>query len=116
MTSIHFDFSKKGGPRDVTGVWESAPARTIRWPDGNVWSKSAPSALPSAQLLLAQGQGAQPKGVPAWAAAPAVSGGGSFGLLIALGVIALAGGLWVRTVYLRSREHGLTYGLPRAPL
>eukprot|EP00579_Thalassiosira_antarctica_P006962 CAMPEP_0201880040 /NCGR_PEP_ID=MMETSP0902-20130614/10759_1 /ASSEMBLY_ACC=CAM_ASM_000551 /TAXON_ID=420261 /ORGANISM="Thalassiosira antarctica, Strain CCMP982" /LENGTH=193 /DNA_ID=CAMNT_0048408001 /DNA_START=87 /DNA_END=668 /DNA_ORIENTATION=+ len=32
------DFSPKGGPVDLKGVWEAAPVPGIRWPDGNLWS------------------------------------------------------------------------------
>jgi len=39
MTHIHFDFSSKGGPKDLTGEWSSYEDRraVITWPDGNVW-------------------------------------------------------------------------------
>ena len=36
--SILVDFSPKGGPEDLEGVWESTPVPGIRWPDGNIWS------------------------------------------------------------------------------
>ena len=39
MTAIHFDFSPKGGPADLTGTWAPAPYRSITWPDGNAWAK-----------------------------------------------------------------------------
>jgi hypothetical protein len=37
LSEIHFDFSPKGGPADLVGKWDPV-ARTITWPDGNVWS------------------------------------------------------------------------------
>ena len=39
MSSIHFDFSPKGGPADLTGTWAWDGSRTITWPDGNAWRK-----------------------------------------------------------------------------
>ena len=33
---IFVDFSPKGGPKDLKGVWDGSG---IRWPDGNKWSK-----------------------------------------------------------------------------
>lgn len=36
--SIFVDFSPKGGPKDLKGVWEPEPVPGIRWPDGNLWS------------------------------------------------------------------------------
>lgn len=46
MTEINFDFSKKGGPPDLKGIWSSDEgAAYITWPDGNKWSAMAtPSA------------------------------------------------------------------------
>mmetsp|Transcript_95968 Transcript_95968/g.143703 ORF Transcript_95968/g.143703 Transcript_95968/m.143703 type:complete len:160 (-) Transcript_95968:12-491(-) len=37
--SILVDFSPKGGPKDLKGVYEAAPVPGIRWPDGNLWSR-----------------------------------------------------------------------------
>lgn len=37
--SILIDFTPKGGPKDLKGVWESSPVPGIRFPDGNLWSK-----------------------------------------------------------------------------
>ena len=37
MSDIYLDFRPKGGP-ELTGKWKGG-ARTITWPDGNVWSK-----------------------------------------------------------------------------
>mmetsp|Transcript_28401 Transcript_28401/g.81652 ORF Transcript_28401/g.81652 Transcript_28401/m.81652 type:complete len:145 (-) Transcript_28401:58-492(-) len=37
--SILIDFSPKGGPKDLKGVWEASPTPGIRFPDGNLWSK-----------------------------------------------------------------------------
>jgi len=43
--NIKVDFSRKGGPRNAVGMWESAEVpnvqgteRGIRWPDGNKWT------------------------------------------------------------------------------
>jgi hypothetical protein len=36
--NILVDFTPKGGPKDLKGVWESAPKPGIRWPDGNLWA------------------------------------------------------------------------------
>eukprot|EP00542_Grammatophora_oceanica_P012154 CAMPEP_0194032712 /NCGR_PEP_ID=MMETSP0009_2-20130614/5596_1 /TAXON_ID=210454 /ORGANISM="Grammatophora oceanica, Strain CCMP 410" /LENGTH=136 /DNA_ID=CAMNT_0038673237 /DNA_START=45 /DNA_END=455 /DNA_ORIENTATION=- len=35
-SSILVDFTPKGGPADLKGVWDN---NGIRWPDGNKWSK-----------------------------------------------------------------------------
>jgi len=37
--SILIDFSPKGGPKNLKGVWEPSPVPGIRFPDGNLWSK-----------------------------------------------------------------------------
>ena len=38
MTDIHFDFSSKGGPADLTGKWsKDEEGESITWPDGNAW-------------------------------------------------------------------------------
>mmetsp|Transcript_15805 Transcript_15805/g.22286 ORF Transcript_15805/g.22286 Transcript_15805/m.22286 type:complete len:154 (+) Transcript_15805:144-605(+) len=34
---IFIDFSPKGGPKDLTGVWEGGKNPGIRFPDGNKW-------------------------------------------------------------------------------
>jgi hypothetical protein len=39
--SILIDFTPKGGPKDLKGVWEPSPVAGIRFPDGNLWSKKA---------------------------------------------------------------------------
>lgn len=39
--TILIDFSPKGGPKDLKGVWEPSPVAGIRFPDGNLWSKKA---------------------------------------------------------------------------
>lgn len=39
--SILIDFTPKGGPKDLKGVWEPSPVPGIRFPDGNLWSKKA---------------------------------------------------------------------------
>ena len=43
MTNIHFDFSSKGGPKDLTGKWakDDKGKVTITWPDGGVWELAA---------------------------------------------------------------------------
>jgi len=38
---IYVDFSPKGGPKDLTGVWEEGKKPGIRFPDGNKWTLSA---------------------------------------------------------------------------
>lgn len=35
--NIFVDFSSKGGPKDLNGVWEAKKPAGIRWPDGNKW-------------------------------------------------------------------------------
>lgn len=35
---ILVDFTPKGGPKDLEGVWEGGDAPGIRWPDGNKWT------------------------------------------------------------------------------
>ena len=37
--TILVDFTPKGGPKDLKGVWESTPVPGIRWPDKNIWTK-----------------------------------------------------------------------------
>jgi hypothetical protein len=39
--TILIDFTPKGGPKDLKGVWEPSPVPGIRFPDGNLWSKKA---------------------------------------------------------------------------
>jgi len=39
--SILIDFTPKGGPKDLKGIWEPTPIPGIRFPDGNLWSKKA---------------------------------------------------------------------------
>ena len=51
MTGIHFDFTPKGGPANLEGVWAPAPSRSITWPDGNKWRKTAGG--PPREALLA---------------------------------------------------------------
>jgi hypothetical protein len=41
--SILVDFTPKGGPKDLKGVWEAAPVPGIRWPDGNLWNVKTPT-------------------------------------------------------------------------
>jgi len=40
MTNIHFDFSPKGGPKDLVGKWirHEDSSLAICWPDGNCWT------------------------------------------------------------------------------
>ena len=39
MGTITFDFSAKGGPKDLTGqvVYQDDGSDGIKWPDGNIW-------------------------------------------------------------------------------
>lgn len=37
-STIQVDFSPKGGPRDLQGVYDESGTPGIRWPDGNKWS------------------------------------------------------------------------------
>ena len=39
--SILVDFSPKGGPKDLKGVYEPSPTPGIRWPDGNLWARKS---------------------------------------------------------------------------
>lgn len=36
-SNVYVDFSPKGGPKDLKGLFD-ADKRAIRWPDGNVWT------------------------------------------------------------------------------
>lgn len=36
--TILVDFSAKGGPANIKGVWEDKSPAGIRWPDGNKWT------------------------------------------------------------------------------
>mmetsp|Transcript_7605 Transcript_7605/g.9377 ORF Transcript_7605/g.9377 Transcript_7605/m.9377 type:complete len:160 (+) Transcript_7605:69-548(+) len=36
--NIFVDFSPKGGPKDLKGIWEAKGNAGIRWPDGNKWT------------------------------------------------------------------------------
>ena len=38
---IFIDFAPKGGPKDLTGVWEAGKKPGIRFPDGNKWTLEA---------------------------------------------------------------------------
>ena len=38
---IFIDFSPKGGPKDLTGIWEAGKKPGIRFPDGNKWTLEA---------------------------------------------------------------------------
>ena len=38
---IFVDFSPKGGPKDLTGVWEAGKNPGVRFPDGNKWTLQA---------------------------------------------------------------------------
>ena len=62
MTSIHFDFSPKGGPADLVGKWAPAPARSITWPDGNAWTKAPTAAAEPSSLAVAVEPAARPRG------------------------------------------------------
>lgn len=37
-SSIFVDFSPKGGPPALKGVWDDAAPAGIKWPDGNKWT------------------------------------------------------------------------------
>jgi hypothetical protein len=41
--TILVDFTPKGGPANLKGVYESAAPAGILWPDGNKWIKQAPN-------------------------------------------------------------------------
>jgi hypothetical protein len=41
--TILVDFTPKGGPANLQGVYESAAPAGILWPDGNKWIKQAPN-------------------------------------------------------------------------
>lgn len=36
--TILVDFSPKGGPKDLKGVWDTTDPAGILWPDGNKWT------------------------------------------------------------------------------
>lgn len=36
--SIFVDFSPKGGPADLKGIWDASSPPGIKWPDGNKWT------------------------------------------------------------------------------
>lgn len=36
--SIFVDFSPKGGPTDLKGIWDDSTPKGIKWPDGNKWT------------------------------------------------------------------------------
>lgn len=38
---ILVDFSPKGGPKDLVGVWDEEGSAGILWPDGNKWTVKA---------------------------------------------------------------------------
>ena len=46
MTSIHFDFSSKGGPANAVAKWVKAADDSValEWGDGNKWEMMAPTA------------------------------------------------------------------------
>jgi hypothetical protein len=37
-SNIYVDFTPKGGPRDLKGVFDTTSSPGIKWPDGNKWS------------------------------------------------------------------------------
>ena len=39
--TILVDFTPKGGPKNLKGVWEESPTKGIRWPDNNLWALKA---------------------------------------------------------------------------
>jgi len=103
MTSIHFDFSPKGGPADLVGVWAAAPARTITWPDGNAWSK-APPALDHPRDDP-RGQAVYAESLSASAARSGGSGSAGAGVFLALAGL-LAAFAYVRRHSLRRAFEG----------
>ena len=48
---IIVDFSSKGGPSDLAGVWDES-ADGITWSDGNTWPKANPVVCPSQSTPL----------------------------------------------------------------
>eukprot|EP00567_Pseudictyota_dubia_P013707 CAMPEP_0197457552 /NCGR_PEP_ID=MMETSP1175-20131217/46408_1 /TAXON_ID=1003142 /ORGANISM="Triceratium dubium, Strain CCMP147" /LENGTH=344 /DNA_ID=CAMNT_0042991953 /DNA_START=107 /DNA_END=1141 /DNA_ORIENTATION=+ len=54
--TILVDFSPKGGPANLKGVYESSPIPGIRWPDGNLWSRKdaadSPTPAESDEILI----------------------------------------------------------------
>eukprot|EP00544_Gedaniella_sp_CCMP2646_P008472 CAMPEP_0202505280 /NCGR_PEP_ID=MMETSP1361-20130828/46832_1 /ASSEMBLY_ACC=CAM_ASM_000849 /TAXON_ID=210615 /ORGANISM="Staurosira complex sp., Strain CCMP2646" /LENGTH=160 /DNA_ID=CAMNT_0049138983 /DNA_START=19 /DNA_END=501 /DNA_ORIENTATION=+ len=47
--NIYVDFSPKGGPRNLKGVWDGTG---IKWPDGNKWNmKNFPEGQEAAKLI-----------------------------------------------------------------
>ena len=36
--TILVDFSPKGGPANLKGVWDNSSPKGIKWPDGNKWT------------------------------------------------------------------------------
>ena len=48
---IIIDFSSKGGPSDLAGVWDAA-ADGITWSDGNTWPKTNPAWCPQNSVDL----------------------------------------------------------------
>jgi hypothetical protein len=47
--NIYVDFSPKGGPRNLKGVWDG---NGIKWPDGNKWNmKNFPEGQEAAKLI-----------------------------------------------------------------
>merc|ERR1712070_317798 len=54
MTKIMFDFSPKGGPKDLTGTYSAnrkAQYTTITWPDGNKWTMLDPAVTNLANAM-----------------------------------------------------------------
>ena len=97
MSAIHFDFSPKGGPADLTGKWRPAPDSSITWPDGNAWTKvGAPTAAATALLRER----------------PAEAQNASVALRLIVG-LALAAGV-VLAVRLKRQREGMADGI--APL
>jgi hypothetical protein len=103
VASRRAQFSPKGGPADLVGVWAAAPARTITWPDGNAWSK-APPALDHPRDDP-RGQAVYAESLSASAARSGGSGSAGAGVFLALAGL-LAAFAYVRRHSLRRAFEG----------
>lgn len=124
MSLVHFDFSPKGGPADLTAQWTKDPETgdvTLSWPDGNVWELLAPtfdSELVEPKLLDVDGADAMldmdmsDAGLSeiklSEAEAPADSSGFSFSALSLL-VVSGAGLTWGGYVLMRKYKARTSY-------
>ena len=48
--TILVDFSPKGGPANLKGVYEPSPKPGIRWPDGNLWARKTKESVQTQDL------------------------------------------------------------------